>query len=98
MTRPAVALLATGLMACSLGASPARAATQTPPVEAPKPAPAPAPATPKPAPTQAPTTPAPQRPRTSTASSAATLTMSVKVTDSTGAPMVGTKVTASGPV
>lgn len=95
MTRPAVALLATGLVACSLGASPLRAATQTPPVEAPKPAPAPAPAAPKPAPTQA---PAPQRPRTSSTSTAANLTLSVKVTDSTGAPMVGTRVTANGPV
>jgi pyruvate dehydrogenase E2 component (dihydrolipoyllysine-residue acetyltransferase) len=94
MTRPAVALLATGLLTCSIGPSTARAAAQTPPVEAPKPAPTPAPAAPKPAPSQAPATPRPRTP----ASSAATLTLSVKVTDSTGAPMVGTKVAANGPV
>ena len=99
MIRPATALLVTGLVTVSagVGGGPVRAAAaaaQAPPVESPRPAQAP-PAT---APPAAPQTakPAAPRPRPAT-SSAATLTMTVRVTDSAGAPLVGAKVTATGP-
>jgi len=99
MIRPATALLVTGLVTVSAGVGgvpvrAAAAAAQTPPVESPRPAQAP-PAT---APPAAPQTakPAAPRPRPAT-SSAATLTMTVRVTDSAGAPLVGAKVTATGP-
>src|SRR5436190_4890608 len=97
MIRPATALLVTGLVTASTGlfepaVRGAEAAAQTPPATTPAPAQtppvAPAPATPRPA--------AP-RPRPATSSSAATLTMTVKLTDSGGAPLVGAKVTATGP-
>src|SRR6187455_2188304 len=91
MIRPATALLVTGLVTVSAGVGgvpvrAAAAAAQTPPVESPRPAQAP--------PATAP--PAAPRPRPAT-SSAATLTMTVRVTDSAGAPLVGAKVTATGP-
>jgi len=99
MIRPATALLVTGLVTVSAGVGgvpvrAAAAAAQTPPVESPRPAQTP-PAT---APPAAPQTakPAAPRPRPAT-SSAATLTMTVRVTDSAGAPLVGAKVTATGP-
>ena len=95
MIRPATALLVTGLVTVSTGllglsVRAAEVAPQTPaPVVTPRPAQTQPPATP-------PTTkPAAPRPRPST--SPATLTMTVKVTDSGGAPLVGTRVTATGP-
>src|SRR4051812_32514626 len=98
MIRPATALLVTGLVTVSagVGGAPVRAAAaaaQAPPVESPRPAQTP-PAT---APPAAPQTakPAPPRPRPAT-SSAATLTMTVKLTDSAGAQWVGAKVRARG--
>ncbi len=96
MLRPATALLVTGLVTVSTGLlSPsvraAEAAVQTPPA-APPATPV---ETPRPAQTTTPK-PAAPRPRSSTGSSA-TLTMSIKVTDSGGAPLVGARVTATGP-
>jgi hypothetical protein len=95
MIRPATALLVTGLATVSAGlvgvsVRAVEVAAQTPPVESPRPAQTPPPATP-------PTTkPAAPRPRPSS-SSPAVLTMTVKVTDSGGAPLVGARVTATGP-
>ncbi len=90
MIRPATALLVTGLLTVSTGLAglsvrAAESAVQTPP------------ATPPAAPveTPRPTQPRPAAPRPR-ASSSATLTMSVKVTDSGGAPLVGANVTATG--
>jgi hypothetical protein len=101
MIRPATALLVTGLVTVSAGVGgvavrAAEAAAQTPPVESPRPAQTTPPATPPPA-TPQPARPAAPRPRPATSSSAATLTMTVKLTDSAGAPLVGAKVTATGP-
>jgi mannose-6-phosphate isomerase-like protein (cupin superfamily) len=81
MIRPAAVILVTGLLTV------ATARAQTPP-------PATPPATP---PTTTPAAPATQKPRPRPAATASNLTMSVKVTDSGGAPMVGAKVTATGP-
>ena len=94
MIRPATALLVTGLVTVSAGFSGvlvcgAEVAAQTP-------ATTPAPAQTPPATTQ-PAKPAPPRPRPTTSASPATLTMTVKLTDSGGAPLVGAKVTATGP-
>jgi hypothetical protein len=94
MIRPATVLLVTGLVTVSTGlvglsVSAAEVAGQTPP---PAPVETPRPAQPPPQTTK----PAAPRPRPSTSSSA-TLTMTVKVTDSGGAPLVGAKVTATGP-
>jgi hypothetical protein len=99
MIRPATALLVTGLVTASTGlfapsVRAAEAAAQTPPATTPAPAPV---ESPRPAQTPPATAkPAAPRPRPSTGSSA-TLTMTVKVTDSSGAPLVGAKVTATGP-
>ena len=94
MIRPATALLVTGLVTASTGLGmalvrAAEVAAQTPPATTPAPA---QPATPPPA---AAKPPAP-RPRPATTTSA-TLTMTVQETDSGGAPLVGAKVTATGP-
>src|SRR5829696_4158389 len=103
MIRPATALLVTGLVTASAGlllpsVGAAEVSAQTPPATTPAPAPV---ETPRPAQTPPATTPAPKpaapRPRPSAGSTAATLTMTVKVTDSGGAPLVGAKVTATGP-
>jgi hypothetical protein len=97
MIRRATALLVTGLVTVSTGliglsVHAAEVAAQTPqpaPVETPRPQ------TPPPA-TPTTTKPAAPRPRPSTRPSA-TLTMTVKVTDSGGSPLVGATVTATGP-
>jgi hypothetical protein len=96
MLRPATALLVTGLLTVSTGllapsVRAAEAAVQTPPA-APPPTPV---ETPRPAQT-APAAPKPAAPRPRPSSGPATLTMTVKVTDSGGAPLVGAKVTATG--
>jgi hypothetical protein len=90
MIRPAAALFVTGLVTVSTGLvgpsiQTAEAAVQTPP------------ATPPPVETPRPAAPRPSTPRRSTGTSAANLTMSIKVTESTGAPLVGATVTATGP-
>jgi hypothetical protein len=91
MIRPATALLVTGLVTVSTGlvglsVRTAEAAVQTPP------------ATPPPAPveTARPPQPRPAAPRPRPAGSSTT-TMTIKVTDSGGAPLVGANVTATGP-
>jgi hypothetical protein len=90
MIRPAAALLVTGLMTVSTGlvgprVHTAEAADQTPP------------ATPPPAPVETPR-PTPPRPRPRPATTpAANLAMAIKVTDQSGAPLVGANVTATGP-
>jgi hypothetical protein len=94
MIRPATALLVTGLVTVSTGlvgpsVRTAESAVQTPPAT-----PAPAPVE-TPRPTAPPATAPRPRPRPSTGSP--TLTMTVKVTDSGGAPLVGANVTATGP-
>ena len=95
MIRPATAFLVTGLAIVSAGLSVAsvravEVAAQTPPVETPRPQ-TPPPTTPPATPQT--TKPAAPRPRPATP---ATLTMTVKVTDSGGSPLVGAKVTATG--
>ena len=93
MIRPAAAVLVTGLLIVS-SAMPEPALAQTPPASPPVESPRPAPAAPQ---TTAPAAPRP-RPRPPQSSTAANLTMTVRVTDSTGAPLVGARVTATGPV
>jgi hypothetical protein len=91
MIRPATALLVTGLVTVSTGlvglsVRTAAAAVQPPP------------ATPPPAPveTARPPQPRPAAPRPRPAGSSTT-TMTIKVTDPGGAPLVGANVTATGP-
>jgi hypothetical protein len=93
MIRPAAAVFVTGLLTVS-SATTSSALAQTPPASPPVESPRPAPATPQ---TTTPAAPRP-RPRPTQSSTAANLTMSVRVTDSTGSPLVGTRVTAIGPV
>src|SRR5688572_28619328 len=92
MIRRATALLVTSLVTVSTGlvglsVRTAESAVQTPP------------ATPPPAPveTPRPATPRPAAPRPRASSGSSTTTMTVKVTDSGGAPLVGANVTATGP-
>lgn len=91
MIRPATALLVTGLVTVSTGLVGLSVGTAESAVQTPATTPAPAPIE-----TPRPTQPRPAAPRPRPAGTAAT-TMTIKVTDSGGAPLVGANVTATGP-